>query len=303
MVTEVFPSALGLIVHGDGGPMNVQFPINLHQYMMLEDYREAYERDFDQTVRFGMLQGASREIAVEIAEAAWTRVRANLGQVPDRTNILVWVNATARLLLIRNGEHKQRATSDAYRDAFEAGFRQTVQFLRLQGATRQDAEEFAQAAWAKGWERLGQLSDAGKIFVWINALARNLLRENRRRNEMLIQLRSTDDPGVPPKVNPASLDLRRILRTTKQSERVIVTRRYFEGYAVKEIARAYGATERAIRRRLAQARLSLQQRMLPKSEQSVSASGSESAVDPKVIVLAQRTTGMQLRHARSAGRK
>src|ERR1700680_3274425 len=67
-------------------------------------------------------------------------------------------------------------TRNEYGEAYEAGFDRTVRFLLSRGAQRDDAVEAAQAAWARGWERVTQLRDESLVMTWVNAIAFNFLR-------------------------------------------------------------------------------------------------------------------------------
>jgi DNA-directed RNA polymerase specialized sigma24 family protein len=48
-----------------------------------------------------------------------------------------------------------------YAQAFETGYSATRRFLLARGAPLEEAEEIAQAAWARGWEYRDQLRDPG----------------------------------------------------------------------------------------------------------------------------------------------
>ena len=65
---------------------------------------------------------------------------------------------------------------NTYAEAFQNGFGATRRFLISRGAPLDDAEEIAQAAWARGWEYREQLRDPGLVGFWVNSIARNLFR-------------------------------------------------------------------------------------------------------------------------------
>src|SRR5882724_880374 len=67
-----------------------------------------------------------------------------------------------------------------YAQAFETGYSSTRRFLLSRGAAVEDAEEIAQAAWARGWEYRDQLRDPGLVGYWVNSIARNLFRARFR---------------------------------------------------------------------------------------------------------------------------
>src|SRR6202158_5719138 len=69
---------------------------------------------------------------------------------------------------------------DDYAEAFESGYGATRRFLLSRGAPLDEAEEIAQAAWARGWEYRDQLRDPGLVGYWVNSIARNLFRARFR---------------------------------------------------------------------------------------------------------------------------
>jgi len=142
-------------------------------------------------------------------------------------------------------------TREEYGSAYQRGYGLTVRFLVSRGLTYDSAQETAQAAWVKGWERLGQLRDSKMILTWMNSIALNLHRSFVRREPFLQTL---PELPTPPRINLAAIDVRRILGTCKKNERLVLQRHYLEGYKVQEIARAHGWTETAVRIRLLRAR-------------------------------------------------
>jgi len=75
-------------------------------------------------------------------------------------------------------------TREEYGEAYKRGFDLTVRFLLSRGVHPSDrAREAAQAAWTKGWERLGQLRDESLVMTWVNAIALNVYRGFLRREQ------------------------------------------------------------------------------------------------------------------------
>ena len=142
-------------------------------------------------------------------------------------------------------------TREEYGAAYKKGYNLTVRFLVSRGLSYDSAQETAQAAWVKGWERLGQLRDQNMVLTWMNSIALNIHRSFIRREPFLQQL---PEISTPPKVNLAAIDVRRMLQTCKKNDRLVLQRHYLEGYRVQEIARAHGWTETAVRIRLLRAR-------------------------------------------------
>jgi RNA polymerase sigma factor (sigma-70 family) len=148
-------------------------------------------------------------------------------------------------------------TREEYGIAFKKGYSLTVRFLISRGLTYDSAQETAQAAWVKGWERLGQLRDPNMVLTWMNSIALNIHRSCVRREPFLQPL---TEISTPPKVNLAAIDVKRILKTCKKNDRLVLQRHYIEGYKVQEIASAHGWTETAVRIRLLRARRAVHKR-------------------------------------------
>ena len=149
-------------------------------------------------------------------------------------------------------------TREEYGAAYKKGYNLTVRFLVSRGLSYDSAQETAQAAWVKGWERLGQLRDQNMVLTWMNSIALNIHRSCMRREPFLQTL---PELPTPPKVNLAAIDVRRILKTCKKNDRMVLQRHYLEGYKVQEIARAHGWTDTAVRIRLLRARRAVNKRL------------------------------------------
>ncbi len=149
-------------------------------------------------------------------------------------------------------------TREEFGSAYSRGYNMTVRFLVSRGLSYDTAQETAQAAWVKGWERLGQLRDSSMVLTWMNSIALNIHRSCVRREPFLQAL---PELPTPPKVNLAAIDVRRILKTCKKNDRMVLQRHYLEGYKVQEIARAHGWTDTAVRIRLLRARRAVNKRL------------------------------------------
>ncbi|MDP8979725.1 MAG: RNA polymerase sigma factor [Acidobacteriota bacterium] len=149
-------------------------------------------------------------------------------------------------------------TREEYGTAYQKGYTLTVRFLVSRGLAYDTAQETAQAAWAKGWERLEQLRDSKMVLTWMNSIALNIHRSYLRREPMLQTL---PELSTPPKVNLAAIDVVRILKCCKTNDRLVLQRHYLEGYKVQEIAKTHGWTETAVRIRLLRARRSAGKRL------------------------------------------
>ena len=144
-------------------------------------------------------------------------------------------------------------TKEKYGACYQRGFPSTVRFLISRGVYSDAAEETAQAAWAKGWERLAQLRNDEMVVTWVNTIALNAYRRVMRRPPFLQLL---PEIAEAPQVNLAAVDVDRILETCKPKDRLVLRQRYLEGSRIGEIAREHGWSETAVRIRLLRARRS-----------------------------------------------
>lgn len=142
-------------------------------------------------------------------------------------------------------------TREAYAQAYQEGLPLTLRFLLSRGVTRDTAEEISQAAWMRGWERLGQLRSDDLISTWVNTIALNLYRRAIRQER---RLQSLHDPlYAKSTMNWAAIELRRILRFCRRPDRLLLEAQ-MGGQTAEEIARAQGVSQTAIRIRLLRAR-------------------------------------------------
>jgi RNA polymerase sigma factor (sigma-70 family) len=143
-----------------------------------------------------------------------------------------------------------------YAKAFETGFPATRRFLLSRGAAIEEAEEIAQAAWARGWEFRNQLRDPGLVGFWVNSIARNLFRA-RFRAKIMTPIDGVEAPYL---MNLEEIELHRLLERCSGRDRRLLEQS-LEGYSAEEIAQAEGITSTGIRVRLLRIRQSLRQRM------------------------------------------
>lgn len=149
-------------------------------------------------------------------------------------------------------------TREAFGKSYERGFNLTIRFLVSRGLAAEIAEETAQAAWTKGWEHLNQLRNEQMVFTWVNSIAWNVHRSRARRPPFL----ELPEVAVPPQVNLAAIDVDRVLKFCKSHERLVLRKRYLEGFNIKDIAQQEGRSQTAVRLRLLRARRSARARLL-----------------------------------------
>jgi len=165
-------------------------------------------------------------------------------------------------------------TRDEYGAAYQKGYRLTVRFLVSRGSTWDDAEEAAQAAWARGWECLKQLRDGRMVLTWVNTIAMNIRRGLLRREPVMLHL--LPEIQVSPKINLAAVDVNRILRCSRKKDRIVLER-HLAGFNAQEIASEHGWTEMAVKNRLFRARRSAGERFGQASRQRSAALAPDAA--------------------------
>ena len=139
-----------------------------------------------------------------------------------------------------------------YAEAFENGYGATRRFLLSRGAPIEDAEEIAQAAWARGWEFREQLRDPSLVGYWVNSIARNLFRAKFRAPAPAAL--DSVDPGY--SMSLEALEVRLMLERCSGRDRALL-QKSLEGYSAEEIARTEGITSTGIRVRMLRIRHSL----------------------------------------------
>jgi RNA polymerase sigma-70 factor, ECF subfamily len=147
-------------------------------------------------------------------------------------------------------------TREAYSRAYQDGLPLTFRFLLSRGVTPDTAEEISQAAWMRGWERLGQLRSDELISTWVNTIALNLYRRAIRQES---RLQGLHDPlYANSTMNWAAIDLRRILGFCRRPDRLLLEAQ-MDGQTAEEIAQAQGVSQTAVRIRLLRARRAARQ--------------------------------------------
>lgn len=145
-------------------------------------------------------------------------------------------------------------TVEAYGEAYQRGFDRTIRLLLSRGARIDCAREAAQAAWAKGWERIDQLRNESVVTTWVNTIALNCYRGTLRSENHQLPL---TELATTASVNLAVIDLDRYLARCRPSDRRLFDD-YLEGYPLEEIAVRHGISYTATRIRLLRARRAVQ---------------------------------------------
>jgi DNA-directed RNA polymerase specialized sigma24 family protein len=142
-------------------------------------------------------------------------------------------------------------TREAYERAYNEGRHYTLRFLLSRGVAHDSAEDIAQTAWLRGWERLSQLRNEDLVLAWVNTIALNFYRRSIRQER---RFQNLQDPIYSAgSMNLAAIDLTRILSFCQTRDRMLLEAQ-IGGSTAKEIAKAHGLSQTAIRIRLFRAR-------------------------------------------------
>jgi RNA polymerase sigma factor (sigma-70 family) len=148
---------------------------------------------------------------------------------------------------------------DDYARAYQDGYNKTVRFLASTGAPLDLAEEVAQAAWVRGWERLNQLRHVQALNFWINSIAKNLLRSNFRKQQLSTELLETSLVSDPLESEP--IDAHRMFEGCTETERELLHLYYVEGFTSQELSSTFGLSAVGVRVRLTRLKKNLVGRM------------------------------------------
>jgi RNA polymerase sigma-70 factor (ECF subfamily) len=144
-------------------------------------------------------------------------------------------------------------TSDTFGAAYGAGIRRTIAFLLGRGVPRDFAEDIAQSAWSRGWEKLAQLRDDAMLTTWVNTIALN----HYRRIARYVQREQSWDPAyldvARTSIDCAAIEMTQILEACKPADRRLL-KAHLSGATTLELAQAAGVSRTAMRIRLHRAR-------------------------------------------------
>jgi len=149
--------------------------------------------------------------------------------------------------------------SNSYGLAYQAGFDRTVRFLISRGACGEKAQEAAQAAWVRGWERLTQLRNDDLVLTWVNTIALNCYRATMRRESHMQPLSELPGASV---IDLDAIDVKKVLRFCRPRQRKLLQQQA-EGVSTAELARDHGVSPTAIRIRLMRARRAARELLEP----------------------------------------
>lgn len=149
---------------------------------------------------------------------------------------------------------------DAFARAYDRGFLTTLRFLCSLGASKDMAEEVAQAAWTRGWQYRAQLVNPLLAGAWVNTIARNLYW-----NCISMQRRFEELEDYPVATSIVTyLEASDMMNSCSETESRMLTMFYLEGYTTMEIAEKEGLCPTTVRVRLMRIRRSLRDRVTPR---------------------------------------
>ena len=155
-------------------------------------------------------------------------------------------------------------TRTEYGLAYIEGFKRTFKLLLSKGASPEDANEIAQAAWVRGFVRLSQFRDECRVVGWVNQIALNLL-EDFRRGRRFEELSAKDEPTVKPAVNLSAIDVARAKQACTARQWQVTDAVYLNERSCREVASQFGMSLNAVHALLRRARLAMQGWMGKKS--------------------------------------
>ncbi len=148
-------------------------------------------------------------------------------------------------------------TKEGYGLAYRQGFVRTVRLLRSRGASMDSAEDFAQAAWLQGWQKLDQLRDPGMIVSWVNAIAINYHRRGCRQEA---RYQALPDLCGRIGIDLAPIETAKILKFCRPGDRILFEHQ-LGGLTAQEMAKKHCVSATAIRIRLLRARRAVRERL------------------------------------------
>lgn len=163
----------------------------------------------------------------------------------------------------------------------------SIAFASL-GARPGDGEragDIVQEAFARAWERLGELNDPSRFAPWLCGIVRNLAIDARRRLRLTPRSQTDVTPdGAAPLANAAAMPgrssqwapdpadelearereqlLQQALAELDDTSRPVVTLRYYQGLSSKEIGELLDLAPTAVDMRLSRARQQLKKKLL-----------------------------------------
>ena len=144
-----------------------------------------------------------------------------------------------------------------------------MRFLLSRGVAGTMADDLAQSAWLRGWERLSQLRDENMLVTWINTIAINQFRRAIRTERLRHALQQPLDEKST-HINLAAIDVAKVLNLCRSPDRALLEAQMV-GVTAKEMAQTQGLTEASVRVRFFRARRSAREALDRSTRRAVSA--------------------------------
>lgn len=117
------------------------------------------------------------------------------------------------------------------------------------------AQDAVQQAWSIAWRQLPRLRDPQRLRAWLVSIvaneARQILRRNRRRNMIELNVAPDRDAGTDAVDWGGSVDLRNALGRLSPEDRALLAMRYVAGLDSTELSQYTGLSPSGTRARLA----------------------------------------------------
>lgn len=154
----------------------------------------------------------------------------------------------------------QRGDAEAFERLYRAHATRVRAICMRLCADEQRAEESAQDAWVRAWERLVTWRGDAAFGTWLHRLAVNVVLESfraERRRLARVSLATDEDEAdaaIPAADPGTALDLERAVARLPRGARTVFVLHDVEGYQHSEIAAMTGLAEGTLRAQLCRAR-------------------------------------------------
>ena len=150
-------------------------------------------------------------------------------------------------------KHKEQE----YAMAFQAGYRRTFLTLLRRSRRHDLAEELAQAAWLRAWERWDQCQSPNPV-PWVIGIARHMLCDEIRRSSRFCRLGPEHDRPTLMAIDVRAIDLDRILNKSAKRQWQLLRTVYIEERPMAKIAEELGISRPAVHKRVSRALRAIQ---------------------------------------------
>jgi RNA polymerase sigma factor (sigma-70 family) len=150
-----------------------------------------------------------------------------------------------------------------YTSAFHAGYRRTFLALLRRCHRYELAEDIAQAAWLRAFERWEQCRSSDAV-SWVIGIARHMLIDEIRRSSRFCAFEPEHDRPSAMAVDPSAIDAERILNKSSRRQCQLLRTVYIEERSTAAIARELGISNAAVHARVSRALQSARKLVTPK---------------------------------------